>query len=899
MNSEFAVHDGVVRSRLGLPATPRWITDGRLAVELDDYGVTQVDYFSRRQRQGSPTLFYQRLFPGFRVYVERDRRRYSPQPADCELLPFGYRCRWPVDGIDFRLEWAVAGERLIVRLTAPEDVPEDCLFRLEFHDAFGLTPRDEDDARYKSRGERRDWLAWQFEAERAMLVGGFRAWPEIAAGEQAGAAAAAAPAEAAAEAAVADGAAAQMPGDAGPSRGGDSGAVAGGHRTQWIGVAASFPVRCAQTPRNRKLQLIGTEPMRGGRSYSYAIVFADEREALLAAGSPTDGELARALAAMHARYAALAARTPRLRSGDAELDAYFALLPMHHEPCKVPDEPGALKAKTSQYWVWGWDGLTSNQASLYWGDEAAILDMLRFYRRTAHPVHGIVHAYRPDGSAADYSAVPAQGMYITLLQQYAACTGDASAAAELYPFARELFAAMAALEVGQTGLCVGTSLYPDFRELILETGRDISSMNNTFFYCAARAMAYLADVQGDEATKAQAIGIVKRFEAHFAPLFGDPTHRFPVSSVDADTLQRREAFHNCAVKWDNGYMRELTQGMHADHMQFFERELLAPGGVRPIPLWCEAYDADANQLHAWWPVTGEYYMRLMNLMDRPDLLGRWTGWLRHWYRQLSCPEGVPLYAERAEPEADRWNAVRGAWQAYSMRAWWQAVVHGLVGIDLDAGGVHLYPSSGPAATLEGLYYRGRRLDVEVRGQGPYLTRLTVNGRPLAATHKLPSDVWTGVGGRDRIVAVRGTTPPPGPLLLYGYGIELTGYTAGTDGMAALATGAGLTRIAVRFEASAAERLVVRVDGAEVPPWEGAAVGEGTTGAEAAVDCVRLYELPLHPAEPRSLDIRAIPVGPAALAGDGAARDKGAEEAVEEAAGLADGDRLDQLAKRRQ
>jgi len=761
----YSVRKGVIYSENGIPETPRWFSDSRLSFQLDEWGITQVDYCSPAQRSGNQTLFLQRLLHGFRVYIVQELRNYRPAYRNCRIWPYGLESEWEFRGTVFKLRIMAIEERIVLQLSTPPELPGDLKWKLEFYRDFALVPSDEQDSRYKPRGAVRRWREWLFDEPENMLVGGFAETP------------AAEPAD---------------------------------ESRQCVGITANFPLHFTSTPINTKYKLTSRETLVPGHDYAFVIAFAPTGEELARRWRTDNRSTAAGMRRQHERYERVAAAMPELVSPYPALNDYFSLLPMYHEACKVTDVAGALKAKTSEYWVWGWDGLTSNHATLYWGDAEFIADMLRFYEETADPQGGIAHAYRHDMSVIHVSAAPSQGMYISLLQQYYAMTGDLKTVRERYSFARTIFERIAALEVQHSGMCRGTSLYPDFRGLIGETGEDISSLNNTFFYCAARAMEYLAVLAGDADTAGKAEGIFRRFEKHYLPLFFDRERGYPVSSIDAVTLERRSMFHSTAIKWDNNYMRELLQDVHDRCLAFFENHIVSPGGLRPIPLWCDAFDQDANQLHAWWPVSGEYYMRLINAMNRRDLVEQWLDWVGYWSGKLTCPEGIPLYAESEEPELDRWNSLKGSWQAYSMRGWYQAIVHGVVGVDAEAGGLHVYPYLGAEMTLKGMHYRGRRLTIEMAGTGRYVKSVEINGRSVVGTHKLPADLLEEQGEIE-VRVERTASNPHVRYIVHGYGCELRSYVCREDGIRANLLGAGTARLKVW----SAARPCVTLDGKEV------------------------------------------------------------------------------------
>ena len=239
--------------------------------------------------------------------------------------------------------------------------------------------------------------------------------------------------------------------------------------------------------KNGKIKLISRPLVRGHR-YATVAAFAGGRGEA-AEKCRRDSRNADAVRlAMEERYRRAADKAPVLESAHPALNEFFALAPLYHEALKVPEIPGAMRAQTTCYWIWGWDSMTTGDAAFYWGDGAFMERMLGFMRDYSDGT-GIAHAFGRDMSNIGTAAPSAQGMYITLLQLAQMNGVDIR---PYYPFAVQLFRMIQDTEKEGRGLCAGTSLYPDHRALINETGNDLSTFNNAVGYCAARSMTGLA-----------------------------------------------------------------------------------------------------------------------------------------------------------------------------------------------------------------------------------------------------------------------------------------------------------------------------------------------------------------------------------------------------------------------
>ena len=115
--------------------------------------------------------------------------------------------------------------------------------------------------------------------------------------------------------------------------------------------------------------------------------------------------------------------------------------------------------------------------------------------------------------------------------------------------------------------------------------------------------------------------------------------------------------------------------------------------------------------------------------------------MSYWTEKLTVPEGISCYIDTTEPEQDRWDTLCGSWQAYSIRGWYQAAIHGVVGVGADAGGITFYPYEGEEMELKGLHYSDKILDIEMCGRGRYIESIEADGKIIRGTNKLPSDVF--------------------------------------------------------------------------------------------------------------------------------------------------------------
>ena len=744
----FTVKDGVILCEKGLPQKPLWFADSRLTFAFEKPGgITRLDYYAPARNQ-RPAIFNRPYhWYGFNYYLTKKGVNYTPEFQNSKVYPFGIESDWMLDGEVFKQKVMAIDESVVIQLSTPQKLPSDYHFKLDFNKLFGVVEG--------IKG--RTWTDWNFDKTENLLTGGFI-----------------------------------------ESDNNDS-------VTFSCSLGADFPVSFSQSKINTKYYL-ESPALESGKTYTFFINFGTGKSELVQKNRDWCSQLKSRIAGQYTRYQTVADRTPRLVSPFKELDSQMSLFPMFFEALKVNNFPGAIRANTNRYWVWGWDGITNSSSTAYWGDVQHLKNMLEFYEKTADPEKGIAHAYSHDMSIGEIAPVPAQCMYITLLQLYFDQTKDISALTAHYPFARKIFNLALSTEVNNMGMSKGVSLFPDFRVLIDETGNDLSTLNNSVLYCAARSIDRLSAIVGDTATQSKAELISNKIEKNFTRLFYDKEQKYTVSSVDATTLEQRKTYHISSFRWENDYYADLIQSMSGESLNFFEKNLICKAGIRETPVWDKSFDLDANQLSDWWPVTDESYIRLSNQNNRGDLLEKWVGWLHYWYENLTAPESVECYFDTNDPATpDRWNP--GSWQAFTMRTWFQGVIHGLVGVDADAGGITFYPYNGKEMKLSGLHYLDKTFDFDLKGSGPFINFIEVDGKKIVGTNKLPEEYY-----RDKKVVkitVMRTGKNPCPVSIKsGAGILLKNYTYNNGTIKTQIEGAGLTRLKI----SAENAPVILVDG---------------------------------------------------------------------------------------
>lgn len=693
--NEYITEKGKIKSQNGIPHLNRWFCDDLLVMEKDKHGISKVEYYNQTTK-GLAKVFVDDMWGGFAFYLhKKNGYRYTENITECTVMPYGFEGIWEYNGVKMKYSQRIINNTICVKLKTDNSVPVDMTFDLEFYDFFSFTPFDRGDFRFSDSIERK-WTPWEFKDN---LMTTNYVEPKNNAGT-------------------------------------------------YVCLGGNFEIDYSQKPLNPK-HILTSPILMPNTEYTLFFAFDNSEENAKERFFDTMKNEKAYIEKQDKRYKDIMEKAPVLESPYEGLNKFFELAPLYHESCKVTSVPGAVRAKTNCYWVWGWDGMSSSFAYSYWDDMNFLKDLLSMYMETADKEMGIAHCYARDMSHVETSPYAAQGFYISILYQYYINGGDIS---PYYAFAKKIFNMIADHEVGDTGLCEGFSLFPDFRETILENGNDISAFNNSSLYCAVAAMTKLAEAAKDEATAKRASELSKRTLMNFQKILFNEEAGFFNSSADSKTLERRNCFTSMSIKWDNQFCYDIVKGKTAQSLKFFEDNFLCKAGISPMPVWAQSYDSDANQAHCNWPCNDEYYARLMNFEDRKDLIDKYVQRISYWTNMLTCPEGINCYIDTETPETDFWTTENGVWQSYSMRAWYEATVHSIVGIDTDFDGINIYPYSGEEMTLKNLHYCGKTIDVYMKGSGKKIKSVKLNGKDLGTVSHVSKSL---LNAQNKLEVLRG------------------------------------------------------------------------------------------------------------------------------------------------
>lgn len=419
------------------------------------------------------------------------------------------------------------------------------------------------------------------------------------------------------------------------------------------------------------------------------------------------------------------AEQPRIETGAALLDSALGNAVPAVLNLRVADTPGAIRA-SQDYWVWGWDSLVHADALLLSGHSHVIKDMLYFYRETASPDKGIIHALNTNFEPYHYMEFGAQCLFITVLYNYWVATGDLDTLNDLYPFACWILSQARKTADERTGLTTGTSFYPDFPEYLDQDRDDISVINNSLFYQAVRALTMISEAleECDFADKLEALSSTIR--SSMEALLFNSDHGYWRDSISSKDLSPREHFPLYAIFGVSPFAYELGAKSIEKTADFMWKNFPFSHGLYMLPTWDTSFMEDGNQLGSYYPGVDRYFWNLMNHSGNVLALPRYQQIVTHYWQKHTYPEAQCHETVNADVEIDN----PGCKQAFTAKSWYCDYIELTTGISMDSRGISFQPlGTTDGVIINGLRLRGKHINLRISGKGRY-PMLCLNGRKL-------------------------------------------------------------------------------------------------------------------------------------------------------------------------
>ncbi len=382
----------------------------------------------------------------------------------------------------------------------------------------------------------------------------------------------------------------------------------------------------------------------------------------------------------------------------------------------IPDSPGAIKASQS-YWVWGWDSMVHAETLLWNGQAGLVRHMLEFYKKTADPKKGIAHALLSDFGFLHEMAPSAQCLYVVMLYNYYAATGDKETLDRYLPFAKEVLINAGKAKRKGGALSVGLGFFPDCPQLFEQTHDDISLANNSLYFQALAAINDLCGEFGDE---------VAALKEDMENMLWDYQEKYWIDSANGNDFSKRKFYPLFGQFFVSPFGSDPRAGDANAIAKFMREHFLTEFGMYMYPEDKPGFMADGNQMGAYYPPIDRYYWNIMNLDKHTESAADFERIVTHFWKEHSYPEGLTHETVNEDPTTDN----PGCKQAFTAKGWFCDALELQFGLRVFVKGIKLnpLPSSRPFA-VRNLHLRGKLLHIRRKGAGK-TPKILLNGNAI-------------------------------------------------------------------------------------------------------------------------------------------------------------------------
>lgn len=436
-----------------------------------------------------------------------------------------------------------------------------------------------------------------------------------------------------------------------------------------------------------------------------------------------DEELTSArMARVYATFYAKRAKDARFHTGDEIVDNALGSC-MSWCAAEEVDSCGAFRASPT-YWVWGWDALVHFGVQSMTGRADEVKRALRFFRDTADPKEGILHAYGTrfltSGSSQSIPMPPSvQLLYVVLLYDYYCLTGDRATLDDLLPFAKSLVTRARASVLPGEHLCRGSGFFPDNPYAVDQQKDDISLINNAIYYQGLCAYAGLTDEGRDECEAVKSELVEKLW---------DEREGFWSDAYDVQAKARRPHYPLYGLFHVSPFAQTAEVASGNALADYLKRRFFNNHHLPMFSPNSESHLADGNQLGAYYPVTDRTYWNVMNAAGRIEALGDYRAIIRRHWTVLTYPEGQTSDVWNNDPT--EYSDEPGNKQLFAAKGWLADALEVNLGIKWTKKGLLFHAiGDGEPFVVENLTLHGKRLTIARTGKGSNAEYI-FNGRRL-------------------------------------------------------------------------------------------------------------------------------------------------------------------------
>ena len=513
------------------------------------------------------------------------------------------------------------------------------------------------------------------------------------------------------------------------------------------------------------------------------------------------------------RYQTISESVPHLTLAEYPgIAEFFQRVPQIVESARVTDYGMTRACPGTYYWIWAWDNMVTAMAQCRWGDLTnlrRVIDFIRQHRTDDGAIPGRWTRHLQPMDSRGFGGH--DFLFSELVMILYAETQDRNELLANYPVMARAFNELAG-RCRENGLFPGIGMYPDLPH---KMGRDenyFTAIDSGAWYGFCRNLEKIALLLNDQSLAQQAADLADRVETHFLAVFWDENREFLCDSCNPETMEKIRSyplFSLLLLESPFGY--SLLHNRMQAMSRFLTGQLLCPAGISLTPVWDVNHHTEPA-MAAWYPHWDLPAVKTWTFTQDQESLQKWLTIVEHCYQTLGyCPEFLALET----PAAEFWQHHGAAWNLNCSTGWYQALIHSLIGIETDIGGITCHPAFAlhgrQRAAVKNLCYRGAKWDIETTGCGRFISRLVVDNVPVQGTLKIPVSFYTA--DHHHISIQYNENSPAGPLLLSLWGAAvIRSETSAEKSVYAIQ---GLGRVDLRYRGAPTDG--VWLDGQRIRP----------------------------------------------------------------------------------
>jgi len=436
------------------------------------------------------------------------------------------------------------------------------------------------------------------------------------------------------------------------------------------------------------------------------------------------------------RYRELAEKIPHLDiQGYPAIKEFFSLTPLIIESAKVQDTGMTRACPGTYYWIWAWDNLVTAPVMMRWGDYAFVHRMANFVN-THRDIDGAI----PGRWTRQFEPMDSRGigamdyLFSEVILSLFAETQDSMTIRSNYISLVHVFQNLKS-RCDEHGLFSSFGIYPDIPYKMGRTEHFYVAIDQGAWYGLCRNLEKIALNAGDISTSSQAREISAKIEKAFLPIFWNDEKGFICDSFDPAEKKQLNSFPIFSLLFlESPFGFQLLKNHVDKAADFIDKHLLGDNGLKMTPVWDKNHNSEPA-MSGWYPHWDLPAIKLLSGAGRWTAIQKWLNLVEECYTQLGyCPEFLSTMYQRPE----LWHHHGAAWNLNCAAGWYQALIHSIIGIAFDLGGITCHPTPlVPDATLKKLVFRNGKWNVTKSGNGNFISRLEIDGEKLIGSLKIP------------------------------------------------------------------------------------------------------------------------------------------------------------------